>query len=314
MFHYIGWKVRKDKLDFNTKLALEKWAATFVAKARVKLQEAAVLQRPLPDGYPGLRDQIKAAQNALVFGPEDRAPHALFYACGRLYASLLEYRLQDSGAFKQETRSREEVLEDLSQFNKDLQLNHHNRLPYLYGAWKAKKQAFRWIAGTSTVQDDERAAEEVRKENEAPKNAMSEAGKVLVKVAQHILKALRAKDIERRGRALPARYWVVEDIDEFVQEFRANASEIAKHPWATYDFTTMCEALQHDRLIEGCSAAASEAWEYMEARWALQEGLSRADAKLSLGSTGWMLTRDIDPESLNSGLTQTPSRRHCSSC
>ena len=37
--------------------------------------------------------------------------------------------------------------------NEELGVPHNNRLPYLYGAWKAKKKAFRWIAGTSKVQD-----------------------------------------------------------------------------------------------------------------------------------------------------------------
>ena len=295
---YVDYKMRSHRGDADYAAALEKWAAAVMAKAQARLQAAAVAQHPAPDGYPGLREQIKAAQNALVFGPEDRAPHAFFYACGRLDASKLDYRLMDSGAFMQETRDRYEVLQEIAEFNESLQLQHHKCLPYLYGGWKAKKQAFRWIAGTSRVQDDNPSSQEADQPTEegAPKNALSEVGKVMVKVLQQVLRALRTKDNERRGQGLPPRYWVVEDIDEFVQEYRAAAATLAKYPWATYDFTTMYEALQHGRLLEGCMQAALEAWEFMEQRFAAQQGLDRTQAKLCLGATGWMESKKIPPE------------------
>ena len=242
---YVDYKVKSKRGDQVYHTALSKWMDALMKKALAKLQAAAVETRPSPEGYPGLKGQMRAAQNALVFGPEDRAPHAFFYACGRHYASKLHYKLLDSGAFVQETRRRQEVLAEIEEFNNSLSLLHHPRVPYLYGAWKAKKQAYRWIAGTSREQDDKRDPKDadVEEHKGPPKNALSEATAVMEKVMQQFLQALRTKDIERRGNGLPARYWVVEDIDEFVQEFRASASEVAKHPWATYDFTTMYEAL-----------------------------------------------------------------------
>ena len=73
----------------------------------------------------------------------------------------------------------------------------------------------------------------------------------MVRVLRQVLKVLRAKDAERRSQGLPARYWVLEDIDEFVQELMALARALENVPWATYDFTTMYEALEHDRLVHG---------------------------------------------------------------
>ena len=60
----------------------------------------------------------------------------------------------------------------------------------------------------------------------------------MVRVFQHLRQALRRKDLGRQSQGLPPRYWVLEDIDEFVHEFRPRASELAKVPWATYDYMT----------------------------------------------------------------------------
>ena len=79
-----------------------------------------------------------------MFGPEDRAPHGFFFACGRWYADKLNARLGETGAFVVETSTRDAILGGLRSFNDSLGLKHHDRLPYLYGAWKAKKKAFRF--------------------------------------------------------------------------------------------------------------------------------------------------------------------------
>ena len=124
-------------------------------KATVKLQEAAKSVPQEPDGYDGLQEQLKSAKRALVFGPEDRAPHGLFFACGRLYQASLHHRVTAAGAFATETRSSKEVLQEIAAFNEAIGATHRPRLPYLYGCWKAKKKAFCWTAGTSRVQDGE---------------------------------------------------------------------------------------------------------------------------------------------------------------
>ena len=240
---YVDYKKKKDP-DPVTHAALDRWAEAVRARAKARLAAAARDRPPDPDGYPGLREQIQAAKRALVFGPEDRAPHGFFFACGRWYADKLNARLGETGAFVVETSTRDAILGGLRSFNDSLGLKHHDRLPYLYGAWKAKKKAFRWIAGTSRVQDETPRGEGEDPDTKGPPaNALSEVGRVLVKALQHVLRSLRTKDRRGRSHGGPTRYWVAEDVQEVVEEFRTRASVLAAVPWATYDFTTMYEAL-----------------------------------------------------------------------
>ena len=284
---YIDYKMKAKKGDNAFAAAMEKWASAVMAAAKTRLTQEAVNQVPEPEGCPGLKAQLNAAKNALVFGPEDRAPHAIFFTCGRLYASKLKQRLQDSGAFVVVDQEPATTLAAIRDFNDALGMPHHARLPYLYGAWKAKKAQFRWIAGTSRMQDSSTKGESKSKEEGPPKNALTEVASVFVQVFQHIFKSLRAKDIEARARGEPARYWIIEDIDEFVQEFRANASELAAVPWATYDFTTMYEALEHSSLIGGCLEAAEEAWIHETAQVAVATGMQQGEVHLLISEKGW---------------------------
>ena len=282
---YISYKVRLKRGDANYQAALERWAAMVLSVAQVRISEAAREERPEPDGYPGLKQQLQAAKAALVFGPEDRAPHAVFFACGRYYASKLHQRLEDGGAFQVDNRPTSEVLEAIKGFNDELDTQHEDRLPYLYGAWKAKKEAFRWIAGTSRMQD---ASEQKQAAQEgAPNNALTAAATMMVGVCQHILKSLRAKDILARSRGEPPRYWVIEDIDEFVAEFRAHASALSSVPWATYDFTTMYEALEHSELLAGCMQAVHEAWDHERRCEATRSGKREEETEVFLNQSGW---------------------------
>ena len=286
---YIDYKMKAKRDDYAYAAALERWASAVMAGARARLSQAAINQVPEPDGYPGLKEQLRAAKNALVFGPEDRAPHAMFFACGRLYSSKLLYRLEDSGAFIVDNRDPAAILQHIKQLNELLKAEHHDRLPYLYGSWKAKKGTFRWIAGTSRKQDPPAGdqSKDKPKEEGAPKNALTDAASAMVPVWQHIFKSLRSMDLQRRARGQPARYWIVEDIDEFVQEFRANAALLATVPWATYDFTTMYEALEHPALIEGCMTAASDAWEHERNQAATASGTRPDEVDLVLSTKGW---------------------------
>ena len=150
---YIDHKMKAKRGDNAFAAAMEKWSSAVMAAAKARLAQAAINQGPEPEGYPGLKQQLNAAKNALVFGPEDRAPHAIFFACGRLYAAKLKHRLHDSGAFVVVDKHPENILADIEAFNESLGMPHHAMLPYMYGAWKAKKSQFRWIAGTSRKHD-----------------------------------------------------------------------------------------------------------------------------------------------------------------
>ena len=142
LHEYTGHKKKHRLNDQPFHAALDAWAAAVLARAGARLARAARTQAPEPDGYPGLRKQLKAAQAALVFGPEDRAPHALFFACGHLYRARLHERLEQPGAFVRENRSSTEVLQAIKTLNEALGVEHHERLPYLYGGWKAKSKPF----------------------------------------------------------------------------------------------------------------------------------------------------------------------------
>jgi hypothetical protein len=74
---YVEYKKKKDP-DPGTHEALDRWAKAVRARAKARLTDAARDRPPDPDGYPGLREQMRVAKNALVFGPEDRAPHGFF--------------------------------------------------------------------------------------------------------------------------------------------------------------------------------------------------------------------------------------------
>eukprot|EP00667_Euglena_gracilis_P000109 EG_transcript_109 len=282
---YVEYKTKAHQDDEGYRTGLLKWAEAVRARAEARITQAAREHPHEPDGYPNLQEQLSAAKRALVFGPEDRAPHALFFACGRLFAAKLHERLEATGAFVPDARPPADLLEQIKALNDELQLLHHPRLPYLYGAWKAKKQAFRWIAGTARNQDEGDHEEEEGK----PKNALSEVGGLMVKVLQVVMATLRRKDREAVGKGNKSRYWIIEDIDEFVQEFRvlAQSRALGAVPWATYDFTTMYEALEHEHLVHGVMAAVKEAWEEETTGKARDTGQHPRDVDLRLGAGGW---------------------------
>ena len=73
-----------------------------------------------------------------------------------------------------------------------------------------------------------------------------------------------------------------------MQEFRVAASELSKVPWATWDFTTMYESLEHQRLLDGCSEACLEAWAFQGEKVAQRLGLLPSEVDLRLGRNGWL--------------------------
>ena len=111
MNQYRQYKQKAHPQDYAYHAQLEIWASKVMAEATVRLVQAEKDHPSAPEGYPDLRKQMKKAQNALVFGPEDRAPHALFFACRRMYQAKLLERLEGAGAFSTEERARDEVLD-----------------------------------------------------------------------------------------------------------------------------------------------------------------------------------------------------------
>ena len=109
------------------------------------------------------------------------------------------------------------------------------------------------------------------------------------------MSTLKKKDLVGRAAGRPSEFWVTEDIDEFVQESRVNSATPASVPWATYDFTTMYEALELDRLLTGLMEAAALAWAFEEEAYAAANGLVVADGLLKLSICGWKAATELGP-------------------
>ena len=109
----------------------------------------------------------------------------------------------------------------------------------------------------------------------------------MTKVLQHVLRSLRSNDVGGRSGGGPTRYWVIEDIDEFAQEFRAMDTALAKVPWATYSFTTMYEALEHAKLMDGVVHPVKEAWMFEREGVARSSGRRPEEVALRLGASGF---------------------------
>jgi hypothetical protein len=293
---YIAWKMKGREEDAVFRGALGRWADMVMAKCMANQQRRQNGVSREPEGYPALLAQMTQMQAHLVFGPEDRAPHAMFFACGKVYASALHDRLEVVGAYVREQKVREEVLAELKDFQKSQGAEEVLRLPYLYGAWKAKKGTYRWIAGTARQLDQPHPEQEGSSKKGAgmeegpPKNALTEVAKRMVRMSQHLLATLRKRDLERRSHGQPAHYCIVEDIEEFVTEFRQRAHELKSVPWATYDFTTMYEALDHERLVQQVMTAARDAWEWETTQVRGRMGEEAAD-RLRIGAAGWCHTQ-----------------------
>ena len=100
------------------------------------------------------KKHVRRTKAALVFGPEARAPHGIFIACGRTYSDMVKRGLETPGAVDNDMSTKKEVLQVLQNLNECTGLRHNNRLPYLYSIWKAKKESWRWIPGTPRERDD----------------------------------------------------------------------------------------------------------------------------------------------------------------
>ena len=109
------------------------------------------------------------------------------------------------------------------------------------------------------------------------------------------MSTLKKKDLVGRAASHPSEFWVIEEIDEFVQESRVNSATLASMPWATYDFTSMYEALEHDRLLAGLMEAAALVWAFEEEAYAATNGLVVAEGLLKLSICGWKAATELGP-------------------
>ena len=96
---YVQWATynRHDDVQFCEKLAA--WAEAVVAKCTQHWRTAAAKEHTLPEGYPGLKGQIKEAHNQLVFLLDDRAPHGVVFVYKRWYQKKMAEYLADTSVF-----------------------------------------------------------------------------------------------------------------------------------------------------------------------------------------------------------------------
>ena len=120
-------------------------------------------------------------------------PHAVQCICKRFYQAALATQLAAPGVFTPFNVPAEEVMERVEAENKSRDFEHHNRLPYLYGTWKAKKKSFRWIAGTCKTEEDKKREKEHAAMVGKPKNALSTVGGLLVKWLQVVVHTLKKR-------------------------------------------------------------------------------------------------------------------------
>ena len=194
---YVEFKLRKVPLAQRgpKEAQYDAWKDAILRLCRERHCKAASTSPPNPEGHPGLKQQIQEAQQVLVFGHEDRAPHAIQIVCRRFYECALAAQLATPGTFSPTSNSASEVLSEL-EFNRNLELPHGNRLPYLHGIWKAKKLSFRWIAGACNQAAESETAQPRQKSHThvKPKAALSALGSSMVGWLQIILSTLREAD------------------------------------------------------------------------------------------------------------------------
>ena len=147
---YVVWACKPRQEDMNFRLALQRWADAVEKKCVLNWRLAAAHQRPLPEGYPGLRTEIRQAQEKLVFLLDDRAPHGILFVCKRWYQHQMALYLADNTIFEPVDRPWETILMDLKAFNAMWKFHTGSGIPFTYGICKTSNKKFRYIVGTKT--------------------------------------------------------------------------------------------------------------------------------------------------------------------
>jgi hypothetical protein len=217
------------------------------------------------DGFPGLKQAIKEAREHLVFLHDDRAPHGMFLVCKRWYQKEMAKYLGDNEVFEDVQRPWDEVVKDVERQLNVIGFKPGKGIPYNYGIWKAKKQKFRYIAGTRAPPP----AGEVRQENRKPEPPRAPTyflGKALVKVLDHVCNSLKAfNEIRERETGLQC-YLSIKSVNEFTRLVRIHSAEVAQQGLATYDFTTMYTSFDQQFILGNIMKAYKQAQDFEASR------------------------------------------------
>ena len=205
--NYTDWALKQDPTASRAE-KLQDWANAVRTKAICNWRVAQG-KRPVGtmDGYPGLKQAIKEAQEHLVFLHDDRAPHGLFMVCKRWYQQQMASHLQDTEIFQEEPRPWKDIAAEVSQELKRLGFQAGTGIPYNYGIWKPKKGKFRFIAGTRSTPPDVEQVEPTQDgrrdsplKKEPPRSPTYHLSKSPVKVLDHVGKPFTILMNDAKGR------------------------------------------------------------------------------------------------------------------
>jgi hypothetical protein len=261
LLDYVQWASKKDP-DPRRVQKLEDWSDAVRSKA-MKNWYAAQAKKPIGemDGFPGLKQAIREAREHLVFLHDDRAPHGLFFVCKRWYQKEMAKYLSDNQVFEDVATPWPTIAAQLEAQVDKFGFKPGKGIPYNYGIWKAKKNKFRYIAGTRSPPPTE-ANNESQAKKGPPRSPAYFLCKALVKVLDHVGSSLQAAD-EQRQRDIGLKcYWPINSVNQFSRLVRTHSADVARHGMETYDFSTMYTAFKQDIILPCQRPTQSTAEEY----------------------------------------------------
>ena len=222
------------------------------------------------------KNELRALKKSLVLVPADKAANNIIFVCKRLYTHIIRKELTKAdGAYRPETRTKQEILDEHKEFLNKWKLGQVNELPTQYALPKMHKMpkiTCRSIAASS-------------------KCSVKAPSQLLGKMLTCISDTIRNLNDDILIKTGVRRYFVIKDgyeVSDFLAGWRRHKNT---HTPRTFDFLTLYTALPLDDLFERISRVINEARD------------AQGDAKFS-----WML--QVNPQSKgNTGAKWIDSKR-----
>ena len=257
---YAAWCARGNQRRLDK---LDEWADAVYDRCRKnwlsRVQEKQTTLKP--QGFPGLKQAIREAQELLVFLHDDRAPHGLVLVCKRWYQKEMAKYLSDNAVFETSAKSWDEVRREAIAFNQKWGFKTGDGIVYNYGIWKPLKSRFRYIAGTRAEPPAPAQPDEPRcaKSPGPPRQPLYDAHKTLCRLLQQVEKTLKEVDKDRQASEGIKAFWGIDSIQAFTVMVRTNPTTILENGQQTADFTTMYTSFPFEVIIERVVCSLSEA-------------------------------------------------------
>jgi len=225
------------------------------------------------------KNTLRSLTNTLVLVPADKAANNIILVCKRLYTHILRQELMStSSAYTQESRLKDEIIQEHRLFLNKWQLPCVDQLPSLSALPKMHKpkMAFRYISGAGHC-------------------SCKIASQILGKLLACVDDSLRKKNDEILINTGVRRYFIIRDGYE-VSDFLARWNRSGHKSRDTFDFSTLYTALPLDDLCNRIRQVILEARDSLpEAKysWKIKvdphakgiQGASWVDVKNSVHST-----------------------------